>query len=82
VAATTGSLGLLALAATLGAALAASARRVLRAPGVQEAVVPAAIFAGLAAVAAHGMVDYLLAFTGHYLVLGLLVGLAAGEAGS
>jgi O-antigen ligase len=82
VAATTGSLGLLALAATLGAALVASARRVLRAPSVQAAAVPAAIFAGLAAVAAHGMVDYLLAFTGHYLVFGLLVGLAAGEAGS
>jgi hypothetical protein len=81
-AATTGSLGLLALLAALGAALLASARRLLRAATAREAAVPAALFAGLAAIAAHGLVDYLLAFTGHYLVFGLLVGLAAGEAGA
>jgi hypothetical protein len=76
-AATTGTLGLLALVATLATALAASARRLWAAGSAREAAVPAAIFAGLAAIAAHGMVDYLLAFTGHYLVFGLLVGLAA-----
>ena len=79
-AATTGSLGLLAVLATLGAALLASARRLLASRSAQEAAVPAALFAALAAIAAHGTVDYLLAFTGHYLVFGLLVGLAASPA--
>ncbi|HEX6739839.1 MAG TPA: O-antigen ligase family protein, partial [Vicinamibacteria bacterium] len=81
-AATTGTLGLLALLAALGTALVAAARRILAAADLQELAAPAALFAALAAVAAHGMVDYLLAFTGHYLVLGLLVGLAAGGTGS
>jgi hypothetical protein len=34
----------------------------------------------LAFVAAHGVVDYVLAFTGHYLVLGFAVGTAAALA--
>jgi hypothetical protein len=39
--------------------------------------VAAALCGVLAAVAAHGMVDYLLASTGHYLLLAVAVGLAA-----
>jgi hypothetical protein len=76
-AATTGTLGLLAVAGTLGAALAAAARRLASAEGAPDAAVAAAVLAGLAAVAVHGTVDYVLAFTGHYLVFGLLIGLAA-----
>jgi hypothetical protein len=81
-AATTGAAGLLAVAAALATALWACARRVRAAATLAQAALPAALFAGLAAIVAHGMVDYLLAFTGHYLVLGLLVGLAAGGPGS
>ena len=39
--------------------------------------VAAALCGLLAAVAAHGIVDYLLASTGHYLLLAVAVGLAA-----
>lgn len=76
-AATTGTLGLAALLATLGSALLWSARRVRAAHHLEDAALGAAVFAGLGALAAHGLVDYLLAFTGHYLMFGLLVGLAS-----
>lgn len=74
-AATTGTLGLLAIVATLGTALFAAARVAWRRPALLPAA--AALCGVLAAVAAHGMVDYLLASTGHYLLLAVAVGLAA-----
>lgn len=74
-AATTGTLGLLALVATLGSALHAAGRAAWRTRHL--APVAAALCGLLAAVAAHGLVDYLLASTGHYLLLAVAVGLAA-----
>jgi hypothetical protein len=76
-AATTGTLGLLALVSTLAAALAWSARRVRSAACLADAATAGVVFAALAALAAHGVVDYVQAFTGHYLMFGLLVGLAS-----
>jgi hypothetical protein len=74
-AATTGSAGALALAGTLGAvavgawrALAAAAR------GSHEAAVAGALLALVAGLTVHGLVDYVLAFTGHYLLFGFVVG--------
>lgn len=74
-AATTGTLGLLAMVATLGTALYSAGRAAWRAP--REAPVAAALCGLLAAIAAHGAVDYLLASTGHYLLFAAAVGLAA-----
>jgi O-antigen ligase len=74
-AATTGTLGLLALLATLGTAVFAAGRVAWRTPHLVP--VAAAICGLLAAVAAHGVVDYLLASTGQYLLLAVAVGLAA-----
>jgi O-antigen ligase len=75
-AATTGTLGALALAGTLiTTALAAASR--LHEPGVQGATA-AALFAITIGLAAHGAVDYVLAFTGHYLLFGFVAGSAAG----
>jgi hypothetical protein len=74
-AATTGTLGLLALLATLGTAVFAAGRVAWGRPHLVP--VAAALCGLLAAVAAHGMVDYLLASTGHYLLLAVAVGLAA-----
>lgn len=74
-AATTGTLGLLALLATLGTAVFAAGRVAWRTPRLVP--VAAALCGLLSAVAAHGMVDYLLASTGHYLLLAVAVGLAA-----
>ena len=74
-AATTGTFGLLAIVATLGTALYAAARVAWRTPHLLP--VAAALCGLLAAVAAHGIVDYLLASTGHYLLLAVAVGLAA-----
>ncbi len=69
-AATTGTLGLLALGSALAAAIVSAARRRSAAP------------LGLVVVlAVHGLVDYVLAFTGHYLVLGFAVGAAAAADG-
>lgn len=69
VAATTGSLGLIALLATLAAVLRVAWRSASPEAG--------ALLAMAAGFAAHGAVDYVLAFTGHYLVLGFLVGASA-----
>ncbi|HEX6739837.1 MAG TPA: O-antigen ligase family protein [Vicinamibacteria bacterium] len=60
--ATTGLLGALALLATLAVVLVRAART------------DAALFALAAVIAAHGLVDYVLAFTGHALVLAFVVG--------
>lgn len=77
-AATTGSLGALALGGCLWAALALGLRRA-RAAQPRTAAGEAALgsFALVAGIAAHGVVDYVLAFTGHYLVFGFAVGAVA-----
>jgi len=74
-AATTGLLGASALAATL-VSMIVRARRRLReaAPGSQAQGLAAALLGLSAGLAAHGLVDYVLAFTGHYLLLGFVVG--------
>jgi hypothetical protein len=72
-AATTGIVGLLALAGTLAATAVAAARSLDRA-GSRAA----ALFALAVGLAAHGLVDYVLAFTGHYLLFAFVVGSAAG----
>jgi O-antigen ligase len=69
--ATTGLLGVLALTGTLGAAGVAAARQVRASP---PAVESAALLGLLAAVLAQGAADYLLAFTGPYLMLAFVVG--------
>jgi O-antigen ligase len=73
-AATTGTPGLLALLATLIALLVSSARGLLTATSPDGARLAAALFALGAGIAAHGAVDYVLAFTGHYLLFGFVVG--------
>ncbi len=78
VAATTGTVGALALAGTLAAAAVSAWRAVMGGPrGSVEAAAAGAILALLAGLVAHGLVDYVLAFTGHYLVFGLVIGAAA-----
>lgn len=72
-AANTGVLGAAAFAASLATALAAAWRVAARAGGPHAA----AVTAGLAVASAHGLVDYLLAFTGPYLSFAVLVGCAA-----
>jgi hypothetical protein len=79
-AATTGLAGLGALLLCLGSAARAAVRG-LRGAQASSVPPPALVLALLAAVATHGIVDYLLAFTGHYAAFGLLVGLAAAPAG-
>lgn len=69
-AATTGSLGLVALALTFLAALRASYRGLMAAPDASTL----ALLGMTVAVLAHGLVDYVLAFTGHYLFFGFLIG--------
>jgi O-antigen ligase/polysaccharide polymerase Wzy-like membrane protein len=77
-AADTGTLGLLALVATLVATARAAWRALLRAaPGSADAVEAAVLLALTAGVAVHGTVDTLLGFTGHYLFLGIVVGAAS-----
>lgn len=79
-AATTGSLGALALALTYAAGLGAGYRRLRVATGSVEARQAAGVWAVLLGLSAHGAVDYVLAFTGHYLLLGLVIGsLAPGQ---
>jgi len=79
-AATTGLLGAIALAGTL-AATAWTAGTRLREEGARGPIA-AALFAVTVGLAAHGVVDYVLAFTGHYLLFGFVVGSAAGLARS
>ncbi len=78
-AATTGLVGLAALVATL-IAVARQVWHSARSTDVVEGALAAGWLGLLTVVVAHGMVDYILAFTGHYLVLGLLIGSAAGLA--
>jgi hypothetical protein len=79
-AATTGTLGLIALVGTLAATARAAWRQLARAPARSaEAVLPAVLLALTAGIAVHGMVDSLLGFTAHYLFLGLMVGAASSE---
>src|SRR6185436_1202358 len=78
--ATTGLLGAVALAGTLITTAVAAGRR-MRDPGPVGSLA-AAVFAVVVGLAAHGVVDYVLAFTGHYLLLGFVVGSAAGVARS
>lgn len=77
VAATSGTLGLAALLATLIATARAAWRRAVpaRAHGAPDAVCPA-LLAGLVA---HGTVEFLLGFTGQYLLFGLLVGMVSSQ---
>lgn len=72
-AATTGSLGALALALTLASATGAAYRKLAKATAAAtpEAL---ALFGLAVGLVAHGVVDYVLAFTGHYLFMGFLVG--------
>jgi len=74
-AATTGLVGLVALAGTLAATL-WCAWRALGRPDVTG--VAAALFALTVGLAAHGVVDYVLAFTGHYILFAFVVGSVAG----
>ena len=80
--ATTGALGALALAATLVLLLAGAWRTLRAAPaGSLEEAEAAALLAVSVGLAAHGVVDYVLAFTGHYLLFAFVVGsVSAGEA--
>lgn len=71
-AATLGTFGLSAFTAVLGFALLAGVRSAARADGALIA------FAILVTMTAHGLADYLLAFTGHYLVFGFAVGVMSG----
>jgi hypothetical protein len=70
-AATTGLVGLAALATTLGSSIVAAWLALRGSPGSGAA---AALLGLVAAIAAHGVVDYVLAFTGHYLAFGFVVG--------
>ena len=77
-AANTGTLGLIALIATLVATARASIHGLQRAPGESsDAVWPAVWLALVVGIAVHGTVDSFLGFTGHYLFLALVVGAAS-----
>jgi hypothetical protein len=78
--ATTGLLGALALLATLVVSLHWSWRAARR-TGAAEARMATTLVGLLTVVAVHGMVDYVLAFTGHYILLGFVVGAAAASPG-
>ena len=77
-AATTGLLGLLALLGTLAATARAALEALARAPADSADAVCAAVWLALVlGIAAHGLVDTFLGFTGHYLFLALVVGAAS-----
>jgi hypothetical protein len=77
-AATTGMLGLLALVAVLASAAFRSARFANEDPSEARHRNQGAILLALwAALVTHGAVDYSLAFTGHYLLFGFVVGASA-----
>jgi hypothetical protein len=79
IAATTGVLGLVALGGALASTVIAAWRQATRGvPGSVAAVSGAVLFALTIGLLAHSVVDYVLAFTGHYLYLGFLVGAVAG----
>ena len=78
-AATVGTAGA-ALLAAAAAAAAVGAWRARRDAGAAMETI--AVLSLLAFVAAHGLVDYVLAFTGHYLVLAFAVGAASAVGGA
>ena len=79
IAATTGVLGLVALGGVLASTVIAAWRQSAGSPvGSAAAVTGAALFALTVGLIAHSVVDYVLAFTGHYLYLGFLVGAVSG----
>lgn len=83
IAATTGTLGLLTFVGTL-LATARSALRVLAgaAAGSGELAWASVLLALTAGLTCHGAADYVLAFTGHYLFFGFVVGAASSREGS
>ena len=78
--ATTGILGAAALVAAWLWAFGGVARSLRLSGDDRAGETPAALLALLAGLAAHGAVDYLLAFTGHYLLSGLAIGAASAVA--
>lgn len=82
-AATTGTLGLIALLGTFVGTARAAWRDLARAPtDSAQALFPAVVLALTAGIAVHGLVDSFLGFTAHYLFLGLVVGTASANAAS
>jgi hypothetical protein len=75
--ANTGALGVAALLLAWFGAFSGAARTLRMSTDVGTGETAAALFAILAGLAAHGTVDYLLAFTGHYLLLGFALGAGA-----
>jgi len=73
-AATTGFVGLAAFAMLLMACGRAAWRRLLAATTARSQAEAAGLLALFAATVAHGVLDYLLAFTGHYVAFAYLVG--------
>jgi O-antigen ligase len=76
-AATTGTLGLLALLGTFASIVRGTLRELSLAPCASEAAWAAILLALTVGIGVHGMVDSFLGFTGHYLFLGLVVGSAS-----
>ncbi|HET7292740.1 MAG TPA: O-antigen ligase family protein [Vicinamibacteria bacterium] len=74
VAATTGLVGLAAFVALLAACARAGWQHLQGASEPWDRAVGAALLAAFAAIVAHGVLDYFLAFTGHYLVFGFIAG--------
>lgn len=80
VAATTGTSGALALLATLASAAWAAFRRLSASPaGSTEANLAGVLLALVTTMAVHGLIDYVLAFTGHYLLFAFVVGAASSS---
>jgi len=79
-AATTGTLGAASLLLTLLASAVAASRPGFVA-GPLDVAVRATLFGLVIALLAHGVVDYVLAFTGHYLLLAFVVGSCAAQPG-
>jgi hypothetical protein len=76
--ATTGTFGAAALVLTLATAGFAAVRSAVAAPWRSEVAASSlALFGLVLGLAAHGVVDYLLAFTGHYLLFAFVVGSCA-----
>jgi hypothetical protein len=77
-AATTGSLGALALVLTFAFGL-LSGYRLLALPEASTRGEPLALLGVLLGLLIHGLADYVLAFTGHYLLLGLAAGFVSAR---
>ena len=82
-ASTTGLLGLLAILTTFSCSFTAVRRQVEAAPtGSAESRSAIAGLGLLAALAVHGLLDYVLAFTGHYLLFAFVIGSVSAGAGA